>query len=271
MRACLGHFAFGLAMVAGIAAAQAQTLITRDVTGEPVAVVTQPPMVITQPAGTIITRPVETIVTRPAPTILTQPVGTFVVQPAGTYVTQPVTTFVRPATVVAEPAEPAVVERVPVAVPRRVVTERRVTTRRTVAARQPTVRRAARTAPIRTAKRFDRIPVLAATEQPSSYPRGTVYRSIVREAAPVTRQVLTAQPVVVPPVVAQPYGYAPVAAVPVFYRVGSILPAGVPLYAIPQSVAIRVPALRSYSYAYVNDRVLLVDPATNIVVADVTE
>jgi hypothetical protein len=36
-------------------------------------------------------------------------------------------------------------------------------------------------------------------------------------------------------------------------------------------VAVEVPALRTYRYMVVNNRVLLVDPATSTVVAELTE
>ena len=40
---------------------------------------------------------------------------------------------------------------------------------------------------------------------------------------------------------------------------------------MPQAVAAAVPAVRSYRYMVINNRLLLVDPATGIVVADLTE
>ena len=55
------------------------------------------------------------------------------------------------------------------------------------------------------------------------------------------------------------------------YAVGSVLPSGVPLFAVPQDVAYRVPAARPYSYAYVGGRAYLVDPGSGVIVADVTE
>ena len=55
------------------------------------------------------------------------------------------------------------------------------------------------------------------------------------------------------------------------YVVGSRIPESVPLVAVPDSVAIQIPATRSYSYAIVSGRVYLVDPATNMIVADVTQ
>jgi hypothetical protein len=52
------------------------------------------------------------------------------------------------------------------------------------------------------------------------------------------------------------------------YRVGGRIPAGVELYAVPETVAVEVPAVRQYKYMVVNDRVVLVDPATSQVVAE---
>ena len=73
--------------------------------------------------------------------------------------------------------------------------------------------------------------------------RQTVYRKIVREPAQA----------------------------PVEYRVGTRIPSNARLYAVPQDLAIEVPAVRSYKYMTVNSRVLLVDPATSDVVAEVAE
>lgn len=77
--------------------------------------------------------------------------------------------------------------------------------------------------------------------------RQTVYRTIVRERA------------VAPPQTT------------VEYRVGTRIPANAQLYAVPQEVAVEVPAIRSYKYVVVNGQVLLVDPATSQVVAELAE
>jgi Protein of unknown function (DUF1236) len=53
--------------------------------------------------------------------------------------------------------------------------------------------------------------------------------------------------------------------------VGRRLPSSVLLVPIPDAIVVQMPALWRYRYALVNDRVLLVDPATNIIVADVTQ
>ncbi|MGA8968488.1 MAG: DUF1236 domain-containing protein [Pseudolabrys sp.] len=76
--------------------------------------------------------------------------------------------------------------------------------------------------------------------------RRTVYRTIVRER--ITR----AQPTVE-------------------YRVGTRVPESVQLYSVPQEVAVEVPAIRSYKYMVVNDRVVLIDPATSEVVAELAD
>ena len=43
------------------------------------------------------------------------------------------------------------------------------------------------------------------------------------------------------------------------------------LYTVPQSVAVEVPAVRTYKYMVVNHRVVLVDPATSEVVAELVD
>ncbi len=76
--------------------------------------------------------------------------------------------------------------------------------------------------------------------------RETIYRTIVRE------RVAPAPPTVT-------------------YEVGARLPDTVELYDIPQAVTVEVPAIRSYKYIYVNGRVVLVDPATSEVVAEIAD
>jgi hypothetical protein len=50
------------------------------------------------------------------------------------------------------------------------------------------------------------------------------------------------------------------------YRVGAALPASVPVYTMPQQVIYEAPALRGYDYTMIGDRMLVVDPASNMVV-----
>ncbi|HET9414108.1 MAG TPA: DUF1236 domain-containing protein [Pseudolabrys sp.] len=76
--------------------------------------------------------------------------------------------------------------------------------------------------------------------------RRTIYRTIVRE------RVAPAEPTVE-------------------YRIGARLPDSVRLYSIPQEVAVEVPTIRSYKYMVVNNRVVLVDPATSLVVEEVVD
>jgi hypothetical protein len=76
--------------------------------------------------------------------------------------------------------------------------------------------------------------------------RRTVYRTIVRE------RVAPARPTVE-------------------YRIGTRVPESVQLYSVPQEVAVEVPAIRAYKYMVVNDRVVLIDPATSEVVAELAD
>ncbi len=76
--------------------------------------------------------------------------------------------------------------------------------------------------------------------------RQTIYRTIVRERV-------------------QP------APTEIEYRVGARIPATAQLYAVPQQVAVEVPAIQAYKYMVVNDRVVLVDPATSQVVAELAD
>jgi cell division protein FtsL len=55
------------------------------------------------------------------------------------------------------------------------------------------------------------------------------------------------------------------------YRVGTRVPGTVQLYSVPESVAVAVPAIKQYRYMVVNDRVVLVDPATSEVVEELSE
>src|SRR5215468_1250158 len=76
--------------------------------------------------------------------------------------------------------------------------------------------------------------------------RQTIYRTIVRE------RVSPARPTVE-------------------YRVGTRVPGSVQLYSVPQEVAVEVPVIRSYKFMVVNDRVVLIDPATSEVIAELAE
>jgi Protein of unknown function (DUF1236) len=86
------------------------------------------------------------------------------------------------------------------------------------------------------------------TEQPTvqltPVQRQTIYRTVVREH--------------------------PLAAAPtVEYRIGRPVPPTARLYAVPPQVAVAVPAVKTYKYMMVNDQIVLVDPVTSEVVAEI--
>jgi len=76
--------------------------------------------------------------------------------------------------------------------------------------------------------------------------RRTIYRTIVRERVVPARQTVE-------------------------YRVGARVPENVQIYQVPQEVAVEVPTIKPYKYMVVNDRVVLIDPVTSEVVAEVAE
>jgi hypothetical protein len=49
------------------------------------------------------------------------------------------------------------------------------------------------------------------------------------------------------------------------------VPESVQLYSVPQEVAVAVPQVRRYKYMVVNHQVVLVDPATSEVVAELAD
>jgi hypothetical protein len=154
-------------------------------------------------------------------------------------------------------------------------------------------------------------PVLNAPLKLSPSQRATIYRTIVpqgRGRAPIVRERIVIEPVN-PPVVRErivrtpapaysgtiyeDYAYAPPPPAPVprerivrtpapvyneyayagdyALAVGSEVPQAAPLAAFPSSLVARVPVLRPYRYMIINGRLLLIDPATSTVVAEVTE
>jgi len=272
--------ALGCALALGAASAHAQSVI-RQIDNEPVeTTVTQ------TPTGTVITRRPLAPAAVPAPaygygTVAPQP---YVTPVAPAYRTAPApvaTTTVVDETVGAAPSEPRVRE-----------TTR--TTRVTHRARQPAPRSATRTVH-RELRRVAARPLVLTPTQ-----RNVVYRTVVQQqvvpAAPAGYPPFPApayrpQTVVVAPSATTGYGWsapavaedldedyvetAPaVAPAPrytaVRYGVGSVLPASVVVTPLPATAAVRVPAVQPYRYATVGGRVLLVDPVTNSVVADIT-
>jgi len=224
----------GILLGAALApAASAQTVIQRTITQEPVeTTVTQ------TPAGTIVTR---------------RPLGSE-------------TEAVIPRTTTREVVRRAEARPIP--------RTRELTTRHVSA--RPAANKVA-TAPKRVTTR--RIALTPAE-------RHVIYQTIVeREVQPAPRIVAPAPYAVPGPYVAPqpPLVSAQVAlpGAPVVaqeevvdtpaYAIGTVLPASIPLYGVPQDVALRIPAVQRYGYAYVGGRAYLVDPATGVVVEDVTE
>jgi hypothetical protein len=155
-----------------------------------------------------------------------------------------------------------------------------MTAARKVVARKTIVARKATTKPL-PAVGVRRPPAAAAiVREPVSLTpgeRSVLYRTIVREqivpVPVITERIVpsSGEPATAP-IVAGPQPTEPIAAgratTAAAYTVGVQLPANVPLFAIPESAALQVPVVRRYSYAFINDRVLLVEPLTGIVVAE---
>ena len=300
MRTQIRHAAVALALAAGAGAANAQTVITREITDEPVETIVE-----RGPSGTVITRrPLET--TRPRVTL---PAG-----PAAEAV-ETIETVNRPRNRPRETTGSATTIRsVDTAAPRRAA----VQAARPAVQKQKRVRASApaRIAPPRSATIRSTVRTTTGSAAPSPGPvlttaqRTTLYRTIV-EARAVPRPVVTERSVVPfpfgPPVVVRPAPSEdvitervitspapvvgePIEAVPaprvietvgaapavtqrvvttpanVEFVVGSRLPTTVPLYALPPSVSVQIPAVRAYRYAVVDDRVFLVDPVSGLIV-----
>ncbi len=271
----IGTFAVGLALVSGTSLAQAQVAVSRQITSEPVETI------VTQgPNGTVVTR-----------RILTPEPGVSAYVPSDYPAFEP--QYVAPAA--------------PALVPRRTIAEERVRTTR----RAATVTRAAPARTVtRAATRTIAAPVSDQPLALSPAERQVIYRTVVpREvySAPVVAPppVVAQTGVYAPPRAVYPadddyyyrdrdyaydtgYGggyradpyYAPDYRDPYHpeYRrvgvplaVGARVPPNIQLVAVPEPVVARIPAARPYSYARYGDRVYLVDPATGIIVADITQ
>lgn len=327
MRA-VSSLALGVALAAG--AADAQTVISREISAQPVeTVVTQGPY------GTTITRrpvaPAELADTYAPGTIVRQPLNLAPSYEPSFRPPASIPVVTQPAPVVAEeaPEIERVTTRTVVREPVRARTVERTVVQRPIRAAAPPVARGTpilakgEVLPLRRSARVTRV-ALTPTE------KRIVYRTIVRErvvSPPLRRDVVTTTvaPALPPPAyverrydvpttayverryeqpwwerrweqpvyntAAYPNTYstnwrAPVVAAddeaivttpvvsraPAYvYQIGSALPAGVPLYSVPESLAYRVPALRPYRYAYLGEQVYLVDPFSNVIVAVVTE
>src|SRR5262245_33046520 len=102
--------------------------------------------------------------------------------------------------------------------------------------------------------------------------RTTIYRTIIpqgRGRGPIVRERIVTESVAPAPVVRERSVNPPPASA--YAAVGSRVSDAYALAPMPQSVVATVPAVRSYRYTVVNNRLLLVDPATGIVVAEVTD
>jgi hypothetical protein len=253
--------------------AQAQTSVTRQITREPVETI------VTQgPDGVAVTRRILT----PEPGI-----STYLPPPPAypTVATQAVESedYVEPAPL---PRRVTTTTRTVGQAPTHTRTVTRTATRTTAAVREPP--HPART----TVRTVTAPPVSDQALALSPAQRQVIYRSVVE------REYVPAPVVAGPPVVAQTefyaasppsayaaderdYAYDPYhddyrptyhpAYRPAPLLVGARIPQSVPLYAVPEPAAARVPAAAPYNYALIDNRVFLVDPATDVIVAEITQ
>ena len=101
--------------------------------------------------------------------------------------------------------------------------------------------------------------------------RTTIYRTIIpqgRGRGPIVRERIVTESVAPAPVARE--RIAPAASA-YAYAVGSRVADASALAPMPRAVAATVPAVRPYRYMVINNRLLLVDPATGIVVAEVSD
>jgi hypothetical protein len=104
--------------------------------------------------------------------------------------------------------------------------------------------------------------------------RTTIYRTIIpqgRGREPIVRERIVTESVAPVAPVARERTVNPPAASAYAYTVGSRVGDAYALAPMPRAVAATVPAVRPYRYMVINNRLLLVDPATGIVVAEVND
>jgi len=116
-------------------------------------------------------------------------------------------------------------------------------------------------------------PVATVPPPPALTPaqRTTIYRTIIPQGGgrgPIVKERIVTESVPAPAVRQRVVTPAESAYA---YPVGSRVTDAYALAPVPQSVVATVPAVRSYRYMVVNERLLLVDPATGFIVAEVTE
>ena len=103
--------------------------------------------------------------------------------------------------------------------------------------------------------------------------RTTIYRTIIpqgRGRGPIVKEKIVTESVAPAPV-ARERVVPRVGVDYADYVVGSRVANSYALAPLPQAVVTTVPAVRFYRYMVINNRLLLVDPATGIVMADVTQ
>jgi Protein of unknown function (DUF1236) len=263
----------GVALAMGGVSAHAQNVISRQVTEEPVeTIVTQ------TPTGTVVTR--RPLAGAPlAPEVAVEP-ALVPARPYEAYRPAPAAraTFVDE-TVGVAPVERSVTTR-RFASPPRAASSTHVV--RTEGARRVThsVRRTTTVQRTTTVRRAAVAPLILDPMQ-----RRIVYRTIVQQQVVPGAPLYPARPAVIPATTGYGYGIRPdvddvddvvveqevaPAVYPTRYVVGSQLPAGIALAPVPAATALQVPAIRPYSYARIGGRLLLVDPVTYTVVADIT-
>jgi hypothetical protein len=292
----------GLALVSGAAVAQAQTAVTRQITSEPVETV------VTQgPNGTVVTRRIltpEPGVTTVAPPLAYPPVA---VQPLEPSYVEPAAPAPAPRRATASRATTVGVStRAPART--RTETTRRVSERpvrpavRAVAVPPASgevlaLSPAERQVIYRTVAQREyypapvpvRPPVVAQTEvyaPVSRYPLRTVYPADDDAYRDAGYRDYSYGDYGNPDYAYRGYAYREDHA---YYRddyldpyhtayrwdgvplvVGARIPPSVPLIAVPEPVVARIPVAAPYSYAVIENRVYLVDPATSVIVAVIT-
>ena len=256
---------FGVALALGAASAHAQNIISRQVDNEPVeTIVTQ------TPNGTVITR--RPLASAPAPLAPAVASTTYVDETVGAAPATPRATT-RTRVIHAEPAHHAERSR-PVS---------RTAHRRVAVAPPLVLDRAQREVVYRTIvqQRVVAPPVAVAPVPPAGYPPYPPPAYSERTVVVPAETTGYGYGVATPPdevddvtIAEAPASYPaaayPAASYPVRYTIGSRLPAGYVAAPLPVTAAVEVPAVRAYSYVTIGGRVLLIDPATNTVVADVT-
>ncbi len=233
------YVAFGVALM--VSTAQAQTVISREVSQEPVeTVVTRGPdgstVVTRQPlsSGAIVEGAiVEEVMASPAPIHIEEPLPRVTTRRVTTTVRPNGGTTVRSNRVVTQPAP-------------RARAQARTITRETVR----TVREPLALTPVQ---------------------RQIIYRTIVQREVYNPPAHIVAAPVARPPALIDSPHTARASALPPAPIVGTRVSAVESYAMVPEAVAVQVPATRPYRYMVINDRLLLVDPVTSTVVADITD